>query len=317
MLSFIVLTNVWLFEHSSHGVNAHNSLSVRISTEMAAGLAAERCLNRWLRLRWLRTREGSASRDDLPSQNREISHSPPDTSLSLSHHLLPRFLHLSSRIQPPECDLSLKWIEIVCGIMLQASIEILDDPNLLSGDTETAKFPLEMCCAWGYIARKHYSTNSSIAECLASHLHAEGTELPEQEAMKMIQQTLSREDEIWEMFDDDVESLAVSQDHSPWMKARRRTRTLIFDTLNAMEEDSHDKERLPVKWLSKQHSLSTFVGQLHHFLKTSWQRLHSAEWEGQPILIQIEQGGLEGLDAEEFESFRVKAGIEHDRYFGA
>lgn len=317
---------MWLDEYYNRHHCLYPGLDLEIPPATASSLCVEQWLNQFFRFRWLRTREGSASRDDLPSQSGQFAHSLNKPKLALSHHVLPKFLHLCIRIQPPDCNLSPKWIKLVCSLMVQAAIEILIDPTLFDLDAKHITAALEACCAWGFISRKNYAGNSSLTHHLLSQLEAEDSGLDRRQIEQLVRQKLEQEDEIRDMFysHDRRESTAEAKSlplpfHEllTWTKARQETLDLILETFNAIQDDPDDADRLPIEYLRKQYNLATSIRDVHKFLVSSWQRLHSPLWAGKPTLVQLEGGSLKGLTNGEFESFSVRAGIEHDRSLGS
>ena len=334
ILRFWTLFNMWLHQQ----IGELEIAAPQVSSEMQFSLLCDQLINHFFRGRWLRTREGGASRDDLPSETSGNQKSiPQNPQLCLVHHILPQFLHLcdhllpsfmhlSHKIQPLEARLTEKWMELACGFMVQGAIEILDAPDLFKHGPDVAKLALEECFAWGYVVRNTYGNNPALTQRVSSQLQATAPEAigdRVENLTQRIRHVVSLEDDCWKMFYDDgtngegPNTLRSSGELSQWTTMRQDALDAVLATFAAMQDEteSEAQARRPVQYLRKHYSLSEFLNEVANFLGISWQKLHRPEWHGKPVLVQIEEGSLQGLSSEQFEDFKLRARIHDEDYF--
>jgi len=64
--------------------------------------------------------------------------------------------------------------------------------------------------------------------------------------------------------------------------------------------------------LSQKYPEPAFHSDLINYMEGIWKLNNSKDVSGKPILVQIEEGELEGLDRDEFEGFMIKCGLKKD-----
>ncbi|KAK5072777.1 hypothetical protein LTR64_000816 [Lithohypha guttulata] len=337
LLRFLTLFNIWLHQQ----IDGFEIAAPQVSSEMKFNLLCDQLINHFFRVRWLRTREGGASRGDLPSESGGSNQKsiPQNPQLCLAHHILPQFLHLcdhllpffmhlSHKIQPPEARLSEKWMELACSFMVQGAIEILDAPDLFKHGSDVAKVALEECFAWGYVVRNIYANNPALIQRISTQLQAT---IPEaigdrtEDFTQRIRHVMSLEDDCWKMFYDDGtngeghDTLRSSRELSQWTTMRQDALDAVLATFAAMQDETESEAeaqaRRPVQYLRKHYPLSKFLDEVANFLAISWQKLHRPDWHGKPVLVQIEEGSLQGLSSEQFEDLKLRARIHHEDCF--
>ena len=284
---------------------------------MVTGLRYDQAMNHFLRLRWIMTH--NASENPGPQLAAEyIRDRPPQ--INLLDHILPRFLHVSYLIQPPDADISEKWMLIASRLMIHAAIEVMTDTNLLNKGEEVIMVGIQECFAWGWVNRLEFGTNSPLKEHLLNQtrLHLEISKVPP-ELVRAANKVLVMEDDIWTMFGEtaDERSSKMEIDHSvaanarDWDSIRKEALATILAILRGTRKGNTMAEiESPLNSLQNKHRLSTTLSDVVEFLKESWYNYHREDWWGKPILTQIEEGGIEGLSQEEFKAFKIQAGID-------
>ena len=318
LLKFWILLTLWLQQRGS------GQSALQMSSATQGGLHRDQLINHFFRLRWLRSRAGSAARNDLEINDRQTRR---NAELSLADHLLPQFLHLSFQLQPPESDLSRIWMNLASSFMVHAAIEILDAPDILKDGTAVAKLALEECFAWGYVVRNRFVNSSPLTQRILDELseHSPGVvENSPSTCKKQIQDAMILEDDCWELFYDEGISHKRSANSatpqssgelSDWTVLRQASLDEVLTTFAIVQEehDSQQKHEV-IQWLCNKYPLSTFLSQLVDFMAKHWTKWHSSDGRGKPILVQIEEGGLQGLSSEEFADFRIRARIEAEAW---
>ncbi len=299
----------------------------QIAPEMQQNFRRDQGVNQFFRYFWLRKREHRDFEDTVSSANSCRNRNP---QLCLADHLLPRFMHMSCKMQPPHSNLELKWMELASNFMIHAAVEILDAPDLVEDGVEVAQLALKECFAWGYVERRRFKDNTEIVQRLLSQIESKSSQLhitqkALDECKEHIQSTTIREDEVWEMFYDEDSTRVPSRSggHSPpqssgelthWTRIRQEKLSIILTTFATMQEDNNGDGQRPVEWLRNQYRLSTFLTEIARFVEVHWKNVHRSEWYGKPVLVQIEEGRLDGLSATQFESFKQRAGIADEHW---
>jgi len=300
----------------------------QFAVEMQRNFRRDQCVNQFFRYFWLGKREHKDFEDAVGSANVRRTRNP---QLCLADHLLPRFMHLSCEMQPPDSNLDTKWMELASNFMVHAAIEILDAPDLFEDGTEIAEIALRECFAWGYVERRRFQDNPEIVQRLLHQIESKSSQshiaqLSHNQRREHIQSTTVLEDEVWEMFYDEGSGRSQSTsggrktpqssgELSHWTRIRQEKLNVVLATFAAMQETNSIDMHRPIEWLRNKYRLSAFLTEIAHFIEVHWKKVHKSEWHGRPILIQIEDGGLDGLSAEAFTLFKERARIVNEQWF--
>lgn len=321
LLRFLTLLNIWVRNHID-GLQGH---LFHIAPDMLAALQRVQIINNFLRQRWLHTRAGSTTFSSpttkIDALDQGLSaHGSVSELLHIQEHILPQFIHISKLIQPEQAELTEKWMLLASRLMINAAIEIMDSPDFLSLGKSDAKLSIEQCFAWGYVPRLRYGSDSPLRRRLLAEIQSKAPKLAEdatEECERLINDALDREDDCVVMFLDperqengmDVDGPKSAGEWSDWTRIRQEALDTVLAIFDAVIEEMDDDRLAPIRWLKNQYRLSTLLADIGVFFELTWEGYRSPEWHGKPILIQIEQGGIEGLSDEEFRTFRRQAGI--------
>lgn len=297
--------------------------------DMLDALKREQILNQFLRQRWLHTRTDSSrivgltARAETLTQDRQIrlrsADQPISKLLDFQEHIVPHFIHISRRMQPEESKLSEVWMLLASRMMIQAAIEILDSPELLKVGRTNARLSIEQCFAWGHVPRNKYGSDSPLRRRLLAEIQGIVPELAENasECKAVINDVLNREDDCVDMFLDSMpigDGMEIDGVNSPgelpnWTKVRQEALDTVLAIFDAVADEVDEEKLAPIRWLKNQYRLSALLKDVANFLEISWRKYRSSEWHGKPILVQIEQGGIQGMSDEDFRLFKRRAGI--------
>jgi hypothetical protein len=201
--------------------------------------------------------------------------------------LMPLFMDLSAQIvELMENDVSDTWLELAYETMMQAATEIcLTSPH----GPQTTHAALLSCFGWGL-----QIDLSDVTDLI------EG-----QDNVTELMQTEKAIHHMLRSAADDRTSKADSWDYQ-----RRRA---ISDLLAHIDTDwnsdiSEDERHTALFHLRNHHSVNKFESQMMDYIKNLqivWTQLNE-----EPVLLQIEQGRLEGLDDDEFHAFMERVGTD-------
>lgn len=295
------------------------------SPEMIAAMRRHRLVNRAFRRNWCMLRLQQCHPEDRNSAPKTVQHEHQGDVL-LSDDLLPRFLQLSeelhSALEQPVND---KWMRLASQFMLRAAGEriiyycenyrgdIIHD-NLAAWSTD-----IEECFAWGYVARARFATSPQAVQVVMNEYG--GVYGSDAESLQQIfQDHAEYEDRIWEMFFATTDQQPVpdagtngtppsSGELSAWTSTRADAWDQIKLTLASMSEaqPKDDAKRAASLLLRNQ---KDFINLMWDFVDGVKRLLYSRQWYGEPILVQLEKGYLDGLSDEDFEGFKERAGLD-------
>ena len=203
--------------------------------------------------------------------------------------LLPRFMDLSAQIaQLIESGVSEMWLELANDFMLQAAIEVGLTSPISSYGPKIDHEALLACFGWGLPTGPTNDVSGDDGDC-----H-------------------STEDAIHEML-----LPRTSESSSSWIERRRQTVSEFMKHIQPESEEAQcaymheDDMRHHFSTLLYDHPMDKFEIQMLDCLRNLqmvWTQLTE-----EPILLQIEQGGLKGLDDDEFQAFMDRVGSdEHE-----
>jgi len=233
-------------------------------------------------------------------------------------------------MQPPDSNLDTKWMELASNFMVHAAIEILDAPDVFEDGVEVVNLALKECFAWGYVERQRFKDDTELAQRLFSQIASKSLQQPisqvsSEECAEHIRSTTIFEDDVWEMFYDEGplharggtgtrDTPQSSGELSQWTRIRQNKLDVVLTTFTTMQEENGVDRHRPVAWLRNKYRLSAFLVELAGFIEVHWRNTHKSEWHGKPKLVQIEEGGLDGLSRTEFETFKRRAGIADEQW---
>ena len=222
---------------------------------------------------------------------------PSETSGHLPiFRLLHRFMILSARIvqQLPEKDINDKWMQPAGELILHASLEALQ--ATLSQD-DSVNTP---------------STIPGILDCFAFQFSLE---------LEQFHQS-DEEDARMEVqpFDPAAleEELAINSMFKPQAETWNHIRSTFLSEFLLPESVASDSAsvaeayRRRIPRLHRKFPLQNTLRSIFECLDNLWAINTSSDISGKPVLVQIEEGALEGLDEQEFEAFSERVGLRRE-----
>ena len=210
---------------------------------------------------------------------------PDPTASVLLFGILHRLMTLLARIAPEVGHPNEKLRSLACQAMLQTALSSLQNT---AGEND---YPtLAACFAYGYVdGLPQTSEHLSSAEF----------------------DVLDNEHQIIELFQQsDHTGGFIPLEHSDWTEARRECLSL-FRVPASTQESYQATREARLRRLCHQHPYEVFEEQLLGCLGHLW-KLNSGAVTGTPVLVQIEQGYLEGVDDPDFEDFMRRVGLRKD-----
>lgn len=332
VLQMLVLLRKWIVGQ----VGVEESLGPDLSAETWESLEIESVVNQIYRELWQHYRAKPNVLPDLNTPPVWPTHRSKRT-VNFADHIVPRFMQISEEFFSIFQGSSEKWMHLATDLLTQSAVELLSLPgNELAG----LKDVLELCFAWGYVERSRLTQTFDriVAPLLSSTTQYQDTEADVQHrVIEKAGQMAETEDRVWEMFydqgssnnppaasapvtnnsSDNSDKVDGAQKGTPQssgeLRAWRSLRQQALDDVlvthtNMLGKDEEMRGQL-LRRLRGQYPLKPLLAQLTLFIEEHWTLSHSQNWNGMPVLVQIEEGRLEGLSAEEFELFKQSAGI--------
>ena len=341
ILQFLILLRMWLLRQTSK----QDDTRPHVSSDMRVNLLKDRIINQTYRNLWLQYRAHPMSPSTSLSTHTWYILTTAEF-VNLADHVIPRFMEISEEFASAFQGLSEKWMHLAAHLLTQSAIEIIASifENQASEihaeiNTSNAQQALETCFAWDHVERYRFteSLDDVVLAQLQSALTTCGRNVTTELKHDLIQTATHKaefEDRVWEMFFDQgsksTSSPTVSNkditgdgigktmsngtphssgELSSWTKIRQNAlEDVLFTYTSMLEADTEHRER-PLQILKEQHSLNRLIAELTTFVSRYWSILHGSEWYEKPALVQIEEGGLNGMTSEEFEMFAGRAGI--------
>ncbi|KAJ9663381.1 hypothetical protein H2198_000898 [Neophaeococcomyces mojaviensis] len=339
ILQFLTLLRIWLLRR----IDKHNGLCPSVSPEMQHNLLSAQIINQTYRRLWRHYRAVPMSPlDQLPVDPWSLRTNPE--LVDFADHVVPCFMEISEEFASAFQGLSEKWMYLAAHLLTQSAIEILASTSEIQApescvDTKTGNTQqaLESCFAWGHVERRRFTEHSTIIvppqlQCnlIFRNLSAD----TQHELLQVATQKTDFEDRIWEMFfyqgskstpstsisgEDAIASATKinmsngspqsSGELKSWTKIRQDALEDVLLTYTNMLEAGENHRERPLRILRDQYPINRLLRELIDFVSKHWIALHSRNWNGKPVLVQIEEGGLDGMSEEEFERFKERAGI--------
>lgn len=185
--------------------------------------------------------------------------------------IIPLFFHISARIASfIDQSMSEQWAELAAQFMLQAALELGPMP----GGTVTGGSPLALSFAWGWIPSTYWDDFGSSDKTAI-------------EAELMIN----------DMFVDDRGK--QSKEDPTWQKTRLKFMSLLGSLQSRKKLNSHVLAT-QLQEVADEYPIREFEKQVVAFAKAMW------EFCRKPLLVQIEEGRVNGMTKGEFEDFKEK-----------
>lgn len=259
------------------------------------------------------------------------------------------FMELTLHTSRPFGNVNPEWIELASELMLQSGIERLQEisgaltsaehdrdgtkstPNTLNDLNNGLVTWINECLAWGSIKKPSTSSANLDPEFQSHRLQMSTSQLTSH---------LQTEDLISAMFnssiniafpDDKISTMLTNistteeaKKHE-WNQYTRLREQYLQKLLgistdikiaSKANENANDSFVPAIKKLCEEHPIVPFLEKLHKFLTTIWRYNMHKDVSGKPVLVQIEQGGLQGLNAAEFEEFLDRCGLKMSRVGG-
>lgn len=249
------------------------------------------------------------------------------------------FMELTLHTSRPFGNVNPEWIELASELMLQSGIERLQEMSgaLISAEHETDETKLftsslkdlnvglvtwiNECLAWGSV-KKPSTSSSQLNQEFQAHKFPISNE--------QLKSRLQTEDLISAMFnssiniafpDDKISSMldtissedAKEHEWKQYAKLRAQYLQKLLSIPISTKADENEHFVPAVKKLCKEYPIVPFLKRLLKFVQTIWRYNMHKDVSGKPILVQIEEGGLEGLDAAEFDEFLGRCGLKMNR----
>lgn len=221
---------------------------------------------------------------------------PEDNAQGISLvDLLPLFMEISAEIaRLTEADVSNMWVKLACEFMIQAAIEAGSRALTASQGWNTIQKPLMACFGWGLpIAMSEFLLVMGVEDASVAE----------------------REKKVHHMLRS-IKDKGDTQTAS-WDYHRGQAIEEVMINMNSNSGDRMDEDD------EREHDLRQFLNVQHYHVPEDFevQMLHYikdlqavwAQFNEEPILLQIEQGRLEGLEDDEFTAFIERVGSdEHE-----
>lgn len=298
--------NIWVMNR----IQGLEDLIPQMSADVLDKQRRDMIVNQSCRRIWLKASDRSQVMDD---NNADDLWRLRNSHFSLADHLLPSFILISDELfeisRTPH--LSLEWMKLATDLMAQAAIEILDAPDQLASGSAVAQDALQECFAWGNLDD---SRPVCSVEAISSDLDRRGfrnidkNTLEQAAEMEDRCQNMFREHSKTENGSSNRRSFPDSQIRS-WDSVRRVAYEDVLMTFTSIQEAKGDSAHRPVELLRKKYRLTALLTDINDFITVHWRLLHSRAWHGKPVLVQVEEGGVEGLEPEQFEELKDRVGI--------
>jgi hypothetical protein len=209
--------------------------------------------------------------------------------------LLPLFMELSAEIVDlTQTDVSSVWLQLACEFMTQAGIEVVLQATTSSEWTEVDRHTLTACFGWGPpINMSDFSLIMEIEESSVADT--------EKKIHHMLRSTGDNPDSQTPSWDEES-SHAINE-----FKLNTDQR---YDESEVAGWYANNKRKQIIE-LQVNHPVQRFEVQILHYmenLQKVWAQLNE-----EPVLLQIEQGRLQGLNGEGFQDFMDRVGSdEHE-----
>jgi hypothetical protein len=245
------------------------------STTAKAELAARR--QHWLSARKETLRVTNKEQKIYSSWEKVNSKSPPRTSERLPHpsstlhNISPLFFTISAKIAGfINQGISEQWAELAAEFLLQAALESCRT----SESSRSSMNTLAIAFAWGWIPSAYWDDAKSDDEAGI-------------ETEKLINTMFA------------VENGDVIKENEIWERTRRKYISNFSRSLP--KEPGVDGQSN--RWLTEivtQHPMPEFEKKVVAFSKAMW------EFCRKPLLVQIEEGGMEGMTSQEFDDLKKR-----------
>lgn len=215
--------------------------------------------------------------------------------------MIPRFMELSEQITAlTEIAVSEMWLELASEFMLQAAIEVGLTTLGTSTGPNIVDEALLACFCWGLPVR--------------TALWAVWTDNMSGVSDDMLESEIAIHEMLLPSARDDNERTVREL---PWSKKRKSMVSSFLEHVRSakteaagMVWDKHLQHRL-FQGLQDRHPTDHFEVKMLDYVKNL--QMVWAQLNEEPILLQIEQGRLKGLDEEEFHAFQERVGTdEHE-----
>lgn len=233
--------------------------------------------------------------------------------------VLVRFMILSARInqQMEESDINEYWMRLACELMLHAALEALQCSDFLSTngniDPGTPHSNVQPgildCFAFCSLPTKAY--DATILHYRTSPFTDPSSPPEGKTAIQLDQSTKDEEQAIGEIFRENSETWdTMRRSYLSEFKLPALHRTTSSETLTMVSAASHYQQIIP--HLRKKYPFAKTKAALVQCLESLWQVNTSPGISGKPLLVQIEEGGLEGLDDREFSTFLTRVDLSRN-----
>ena len=233
---------------------------------------------------------------------------PPPALFNVLH----RFMMLSAEIAPVQGEINEIWMELACEMMVHAALQTLstkpqkninNDKEMDTDDSTEPKVRLADCFAYGFC--KSFDTAFTPKELISD----------EDIDTEYMINDLFRSSELDDVTDvpihPEVPIYPESEQNPAWTKIRH-----LYITEFALSASTPDNEssryadrlgRLRFKY-----PYEPFERKIIECLDNYWRISMHKSMSGMPVLVQIEQGHLDGLNNNEFDDFLKRVGLRRD-----
>lgn len=305
ILRFLVQTSSWLMSK----FRGLKDFAPRMSKEMRERQQQDMIINQSCRRIWLKANgESQAVDTDSDAHSWHVR----NRRLSLADHLFPLFIWISGDLfeisKTPR--LSLEWMKLATQFMVQAAIDILEEPDLLASGPDVVHNLLQECFAWGSLDEP---LSLPSVETIIGKLNMRGfmdidtTAIDYVTTMEARCQDMFKNSEMKQRLSGGF-SFSDSQAQI-WKNVKQEALEDVLMTLTSIQEAEEDLAHRPIELLQMRYPLAALLTDITDFITVHWKLLHSKAWHGKPVLVQIEEGGIDGLTSAEFEDFKDRADI--------
>ena len=247
------------------------------------------------------------------SDNSSGAYSAGTTSFAL-FRVLNRFMVLSARIvtELPNNEINQYWMRSACQLMLHTALQAARDSCKVDASTPSCISSAAVrpgileCFAFRHLPAEVLNTDTLKNRASPTWTGAGST--PDA-AVKFDPSSKDEEIAISDMFEarsdqwDSMRHSYLSEFALPRPSAKDADET---DPIAGLLESY--RQRLPR--LQQKYPYEEMEASVIECLENLWSINHLPSYSGKPVLVQIEEGHLEGLDAQEFETFLKRVGLD-------
>ena len=224
-------------------------------------------------------------------------------------------MKFSCDAQTVQDDINEKWMNLAITFIFHAIMEDFEDLTSKQIALTGLERRIDECFAWGFdpSVLRNYQNNGVCDHILGRFGGGESLSLQE-----YVESRIELEVDCLKTFTTPIEAdgdlarptkLAEYKEVEQWSALKAKVKDRLLHNLNVLLVQPSNL----ADFISKQHhdKLEEFLEQLLQFIKGAFDVVHAPDLYGKPVLVQIDEGGLDGLSEAEFEQFKKDARLDH------